>query len=72
MKTQEQILKALFEYAEEIGMHVFFNSEQEEMQGFIIGTEDFFDNLISNTEDLENYDKVIGVELTTKGREDLH
>lgn len=72
MKSQEQILKELFEYAQELGMHVFFNSDEEEMQGFIIGTEDFFDGLISNTEDLENYDKVIGVELTKKGREDLH
>jgi hypothetical protein len=72
LKSQEQILKELFEYAQELGMHVFFNSGEEEMQGFIIGTEDYFDGVLSSTEDLDNYDKVIGVELTKKGREDLH
>lgn len=72
MKSQEQILKELFEFAEGLGMSVFFNSENEDEHtaGFIIGTEDYFYGIIEGTEDLENYDKVMAIQTTTK--KDMH
>lgn len=73
MKTQEQILKELYEFAESLGMHVFFNTESQgdTMDGFIIGTEDFFMSLSEGHEDLDEYNKVIGIE-TIGSKEDLH
>jgi hypothetical protein len=72
MKNQEQVLKELFEFAESLGMFVFFNSDSEEehMNGFIIGTEDYFYNIADGLEDLENYNKVMGVETISKP--DMH
>jgi len=73
MKTQEQILKEIYEFAESLGMHVFFNTENKEetLEGFVIGTDDYFNNLAEGHEELDNYNKVIGVE-TIGSKEDLH
>jgi hypothetical protein len=40
------------------------------MNGFIIGTEDYFYNIADGLEDLENYNKVMGVETISKP--DMH
>ena len=72
-KSFEEILKELYEYAESIGMNVYFNSEAEEFRGFVIGTEDFFVDVIQGEEDLSNYDTVTGIEYRTNDdRGDLH
>lgn len=69
----EEVLKQLFEYAESIGMKVFFDSEKPDFEGFIIGTEEFFTKITEGEEDLGNYDMVTGIEHKDKKyREDLH
>ena len=73
MKSQEIALKELFELATELGLSVYFNGDKEEAEfsGCIIGTEDFLIDIINGNEDLENYDRVIGVE-TDKKKVGLH
>jgi hypothetical protein len=70
-KTQEQILKEVFEFAESLGMNVFFNSESSYLPGFIIGTDDYLLDIVEGNEDIENYDKVLGIEAIDP-REGLH
>lgn len=73
MKTFEETLKDLYEYAQSIGMDVYFDSENPEFGGFIIGTPDFFDAVVSGEEDFGNYDMVTGVEYKDNNdRGDLH
>lgn len=63
MKTQEQILKEFFELAEQIGFSIYFNTENsDELEGFIVGTEHYFSNIIDGEEDLNDYSQVMDIE----------
>lgn len=70
-KTQEQILKELFEYAEALGMHIYFDSSAEEFRGFIIGTDDFLMDILDGSEDIGEYDRVTDIEYKSD-REGMH